>query len=131
MNQDQIIYRKINLIIAGILLSIFIYSGFFAFTGYTHIVPSFNQLMTGESSISTGLSRSFSEIMHFRFRHARQLNVYGPTLFTFFLIQLIVRLFLTFSSVKKYYTTKEIVVVDTIFSISLFLVFFEPFIRNF
>jgi hypothetical protein len=130
LSQQQAIYRKINLIIAGVLLCIFIYSGFFAYTGFSPAVPSFNDLLTGKPSISTGLSRSFMAIMGFRFFDARQLNPHGPALFTFFLIQLIFRLFLVFSPVGKYYSTNEIVLIDILISIGMFIVFFEPFIRG-
>ncbi len=131
MNQEQIIYRKINLIFAGILMGIFIYSGFFAYTGVPHIIPSFHNLLNGGPSISTGLSRSFSAMMKFDFFGARQYNFYGPSLFVFFLVQLVMRLFFTYSSISKHYSTREIVVVDVIVSVGMFVVFFHPFIRSF
>lgn len=131
MNTDFLIYKKINLIIAGVLLSIFIYSGFFAYTGLKHPIPSSHEMLTGQSSISTGLSRSFSEIMKLNFHEAKNLNRYGIRIFMFFLIQLCLRLFFAFTNFSKYYTAKQILTVDCIVSISMFVLYFEPFINDF
>ncbi len=129
MNREQIIYRKINLIFAGIMICIFIYSGIFAYIPQQPFIPSFHKLLTGESSLSTGLTRSFMAIMRFDFKLARYFNPHGPAIFLFFFLQLCMRLFLYSFIPKNFYTVKEILTLDLILSIGMFLFFFEPFIR--
>ncbi len=80
-------YRIINIILAGLMISIFIYSGLFSALADKHPVPSFYEEITGETSPSAGMSRAFSELVRGNIESARAYNEDGPLLFAFFLIQ--------------------------------------------
>lgn len=112
-------------------MCVFIYSGFFAYTNRQPVIPSFHTLTTGEVTISTGLSRSFCAIMELDFKKARSLNFYGPQLFIFFLIQLLLRFFFNAVIRKDYYNLEQVYLIDIVISTGMFLLFFEPFIKNF
>ena len=118
----------INLIFIGIIISIIFYSLLFSAEGRKHPVPSGSEWLTGAPSPSTGLSRSFSEIVRFNFREAQQLNPYGIRIFSFFVIQLLMRLIL---SVQVFRTSERrlqaLLRTDIVFSVILFLVCFWPF----
>jgi hypothetical protein len=122
-------YRIINLIFAGILVSVILYSLIFSAGGIKHPVPSGWEMLTGESSPSTGLSRSFSEIVRFHFAEARQFNPYGIRIFSFFAIQLVLRVFLCILLIRPVQLRwRAVVVADVLFSVVFFAVSFWPFL---
>ncbi|MBN1115580.1 MAG: DUF2752 domain-containing protein [Bacteroidales bacterium] len=129
MTQEQKNYKLINLILAGVFVSIFTYSGFFAYTGINPILPSFNKIIIGEDSISTGLTRCFMAIMEFDFSSARQYNPYGIKVFLFFAFQLIMRVVLNQIIKANRLNMKAIVYSDIIISTGLFIFCFWPFIK--
>ena len=67
---------------------IFIYSGIFSAEKENHPIKSACKTITGEPCKSTGLSRSFSEIVRFKFESAKSYNKFSIKIFLFFLIQL-------------------------------------------
>jgi hypothetical protein len=109
---------------------IFIYSGLFSAEKDNHPIPSFYEELTGETSASSGLSRSFSEIVRGRFESAREYNPNGIPVFLFFFIQFFQRLFVSLIIHKIYINTNKIMIIDTISSIILFLYCFKGLIHT-
>ena len=112
-------------------MMIFIYSGLFSAEKDNHPIPSFYEELSGETSVSSGLSRSFSEIVRGRFKSAREYNPYGIPVFIFFLVQFFLRLSISLMIYKKYITEGRLVLSDAAFSICLFLFCFSGFIKAF
>ncbi len=130
METSSFAYKRINLIIAVIITGVFIYSGIFSHRKENHPIPSAYKLLTGKNSVSTGLSRSFSAIMRFDLSTARQLNPHGISLFVFFLTQFILRIFF-YSFIKNpVFEFDQILTIDIVISSGLFLIHFEPFIKD-
>ncbi len=109
---------------------IFIYSGIFSYSRANHPIKSNYTQITGKPSISTGLSRSFSAIIKLEFKKAREFNPYGISVFTFFLIQLCLRLFFYMMLKRSLYELKIILILDAVISTTLFILHFEPFIKD-
>ncbi|HBH47180.1 MAG TPA: hypothetical protein DDX98_00980 [Bacteroidales bacterium] len=130
MKQQLKQYRIINLVFAGIISLIFIYSGIFSYENANHPVPSFYSLATGEETLSTGLSRSFSAIVRLQFDIAHQFNTHGLRLFLFFFLQFFLRITFFLLASKKSQYLKQVVIIDAIISTLLFIVHFEPFIEE-
>lgn len=124
-------YHIINFVLAGIILLIFIYSGLFSAEKDNHPIPSFYEKLSGQSAPSSGLSRSFSEIIRGRFKSAGEFNQYGISVFMFFLIQFFLRFLISFILLKKYISSGKLVLIDAIISIFLFLLCFRDFILVF
>lgn len=121
-------YRIINISLAGVILCVFIYSGIFSYKSNNFPIHSFHETVAGETSISSGLSRSFSAIVRLEFKLARSFNNNGIPLFVFFVIQFFLRCFFYFFSTKGLYELNQIVTIDIIISVSLFIFYFRPFI---
>lgn len=124
-------YRTINYIFAGIIFSVFLYSAVFSPEKSNHPIPSLHQLISGEDTNSSGLSRGFSSIIRLRFDQARAYNQYSIQVFLFFLIQFFLRLFFTliYPTVEKI-GVQIAVIFDSIISGVMFLLFFEPFWKD-
>jgi hypothetical protein len=121
-------YLIINLIFTGILVSVILYSLVFSAGGVKHPIPSGWEMLTGESSPSSGLSRSFSEIVRFHFTEARQFNPYGIRIFSFFAVQLALRVFLSILLMQPVQLQfQKVVVADVLFSVLFFVFSFWPF----
>jgi hypothetical protein len=93
-----------------------------------HPIPSGSELLTGNDSISTGLSRSFSSIVRFDFTEAREYNPYGIRIFLFFLVQFFMRI--GGCMLHRHPKRNMIITLDIVLSIAMFFVFFQPFIVN-
>jgi hypothetical protein len=70
-------YLEINLIFIVFLAFFFGYSLIFSALADNHPIPSFYTEITGEETISSGLSRSFSDIIRGNFKSANEYNIYG------------------------------------------------------
>jgi len=112
-------------------MMIFIYSGLFSAEKDNHPIPSFYEELSGETSVSSGLSRSFSEIVRGRFKSAREYNTYGIIVFIFFLVQFFQRLLISLLIHKKNIPMKRLIIFDVAFSICFFLYCFRGFIKAF
>lgn len=128
MSESLKAYRIINLIFAGVIISIFLYSGIFNYTRNNFPVQSFHEKITGQASLSNGLSRSFSAIVRLDFDKALEFNRYGISMFVFFLLQFFLRFFFYKFVTNEFYSVDQVVTIDVILSVSLFLLFFKPFI---
>ncbi|MBN1791938.1 MAG: hypothetical protein JW830_15675 [Bacteroidales bacterium] len=120
-------YLIINLIFTGLILILILYSFIFSAEGSKHPVPSAGGL-TGQTLPSTGLSRSFSEIVRLEFDQARKYNPFGIRIFSFFFLQLLLRITGSFA---VFYAGSEklrfMVIADAVFSSILFILCFWPF----
>lgn len=114
-------YHIINFCFAGIILLIFAYSGIFSAQKNNHPIKSACETIIGKPCKSTGLSRSFSEIVRFRFESAKNYNKHGLKIFGFFFVQFFLRLFISFLVSKKPKLIKPVIIVDAAFSIMLYI----------
>jgi hypothetical protein len=121
-NEDH--YLIINLIFAGIILVVLIYSGIFSASGIPHPIKS----QSLGPVVSTGLSRAFSEIVRLNFNKALEFNPYSIHIFLFFFIQLLLRIFISFLLLSTSISKKLLLFTDILTSVLLFLLSFFHFI---
>ena len=114
-------YHILNICFAGIIILIFIYSGIFSVEKDNHPIKSACANIEGHPCKSEGLSRSFSEIVRFRFDSAKSFNEYGIRIFLFFLIQLFLRFTASFITYKKAMKQNSLVIFDSVLSASLYI----------
>jgi hypothetical protein len=121
-------YLIINIIFAGVILLIFLYSGFFSPEKDSYPVICIHEKITGEPCVSCGLSHSFSLIVRGRIEEAYKWNRYGMRIFLFFALQLVMRAAFSIFYLKYPDTRKQLILVDCIGSGFIFLLAFWPFI---
>lgn len=122
-------YLRINLVLGGIIILIFVYSGIFSAENNRYPIPSFYERVTGLKSPTSGLSRSFSEIVRGRFNLARSYNASGIPIFAFFLIQLLLRAFTSLLITRLHFRTRIVAIPDIIASILLFIYCFRNLLQ--
>lgn len=123
-------YLLINIILTGVILLIFAYSGFFSSTKDNYPVVCIHEKLTGEPCVSCGLSHSFSLIVRGRISEAYDWNVYGLRVFIFFASQLIMRIVFSIFYLKYPNTRRQLIIYDIAISVMFFIVSFLPFIEN-
>jgi hypothetical protein len=123
-------YLIINIILAGVIVLIFAYSGFFSPVKDNYPVVCLHEKLTGEPCVSCGLSHSFSLILRGQVKEAYQWNRYGMQIFLFFVAQLLLRVGFSIFYLKYPDTRKQLIIIDCIGSGIIFLVAFWPFIAN-
>jgi len=116
-------YLKINFIFIGVIVLIITYSVVFS-ASHPHPIHSFYSTPV----ISTGLSRAFSEIVRLNFVAAKNYNPYSLKLFTFFLVQLLMRVVFSAIVLSKMVSLNTSVKVDILTSVLLFLFCYGKFI---
>ncbi len=119
-------YIIVNTIIAGVILLIVVYSGIFSASGIEHPIKT----LTTEPTVSTGLSRAFSEIVRFNFSKAEQYNSYSLHIFNFLFIQFLIRIIVSLILLRCKISKKVLLYTDILSSILLFLWAFSGFILN-
>lgn len=112
-------YKLINLIFAGIIIVLFVYSGNFYFKNMPKL-SCIHYRITGQTCNACGLSRGFTEIMRGNFRKAQEFNANSMYVFSFFLIQLCLRISLTIISNRMKKHIHVIVAIDVVLSLILF-----------
>jgi hypothetical protein len=122
-------YLLINLILTGVILLVFVYSGFFSPVKDNYPVVCIHEKLTGEPCVSCGLSHSFSLILRGRISEAFDWNIYGFRVFIFFAAQLIMRIVFSIFYLKNTDSNKQLITYDIAVSIMLFIVSFLPFIE--
>jgi hypothetical protein len=123
-------YLIINIFIAGVILLIIAYSGFFSPEKNNYPVTCLHEKLTGEPCFSCGLSHSFSLIVRGRIDEAYQWNLYGMRVFLFFVSQLILRVAFSIFYLRYPDTCKQLIITDCIGSGLIFLISFWPFIAR-
>ena len=122
-------YLLINLIFTGVILLVFVYSGFFSPVKDNYPVVCIHEKLTGEPCISCGLSHSFSLVLRGKISEAYDWNVYGFRVFIFFASQLFMRIVFSIFYLKYPDTSKQLITYDISISIMLFLVTFLFYIE--
>jgi len=122
-------YLIINYILAGIILLVFLYSGIFSAGKDNYPLPSFYEEITGETSPSSGLSKSFSEIIRGNFEAGSTYNESGILIFAFFLVQLILRISTSLLLLRSIIAQKWLARADIILSTFLFIYCFRDMIH--
>jgi hypothetical protein len=126
---DKKPYLIINLILAGLIGLIFIYSGLFSAQRDNYPLPSFYEEITGSPSPSAGMSKAFSEIIRGRPGSALDYNPDSLLIFAFFLIQGMQRITVLLLLIRGRISVKYVLFADCIFSGILFLCCFQGQIR--
>ena len=122
-------YLSVNLALAGVLLFVFFYSAFFSPEKDNYPVVCIHEKLTGEPCASCGLSHSFSLILQGRISEAYKWNSNGMRVFIFFAAQLVMRIVFSVFYLKHPETVRQLIIYDTIASLTLFLIAFIPFIK--
>jgi hypothetical protein len=113
-----------------VLLGILSYSALFSAARSNYPIPGSLETLRTSKEISSGLSRSFSELMRGRIDSAREYNEHGPRIFLFFLVQVFMRPFFLFLYLRNHHGITW-VYLDAGTCIVLFLIAFWPFICRF
>ena len=122
-------YLIINLILAGLIGLIFIYSGLFSAGKDNHPVPSFYEELTGQPSPSGGLSRAFSEMVRGNIQSAREYNPYSPPIFAFFLVQGMQRITVSVLLLKTRIKKNHLLLADVFITVALMVYCFSGLAR--
>ena len=123
-------YLIINIILAGVILLIFAYSGIFSPEKDNYPVVCIHEKLSGEPCVSCGLSHSFSLIIRGKISEAYELNVYGLRIFLFFTLQLVMRSAFSLFYIRYADTRKQLIIFDITGSAIILLIAFYPFISR-
>lgn len=119
-------YLLVNLVFCIFLVIIFLYS--LVFRANNHPIPALLTDLTGEIPPSKGLSSSFSEIVRGNFELANEYNPYGLRVFSFFVAQLLMRIFFSILTFLKPKKISIPLIADITISIVIFIFCFAPLI---
>lgn len=122
-------YLIINVILAGIILMIMIYSGVFSPLKNNYPVTCVHEQLTGEQCASCGLSHSFSLILRGRPGEAASWNAYGLRVFIFFASQLFLRIAFSIYYMKNQLNRKALIITDSAGSLLMLVITFAPFLK--
>jgi hypothetical protein len=122
-------YLLINLILTGVILLVFAYSGFFSPVKNNYPVVCIHEKLTGEPCVSCGLSHSLSLILRGKISEAYNWNIYGLRVFIFFAGQLLMRIVFSIFFIKYPDSNKQLITYDVAVSIMLLIVSFLPFME--
>jgi len=119
-------YLIINTFFAGVIILIFIYSGFFSPEKNNYPVICLHEKITGEQCVSCGLSHSFSLIVRGKIEEASEWNIYGLRVFLFFASQLMLRVVFSIYYLMQPATRKQLIIIDCVGSGLIFMITFWP-----
>jgi hypothetical protein len=122
-------YLVINLVLAGIIMLIMIYSGIFSPVKNNYPIVCIHEKITGEPCVSCGLSHSFSLILRGKIDEAYRWNRYGMRIFLFFAGELLLRVFFSIIYARNSGFHRQLITFDIVGSSIIFLIAFLPFIR--
>jgi hypothetical protein len=124
-------YQVINLIFLEIIFFVFLYSAIFSPERDNYPLKSSYSSITGQPSISTGLSHGFSSIVRGKLEEAIEYNPYSIRLFTFFVIQFFMRIIIFFFIGRADAAEKTLAAkIDSFISSGWFLLFFYPLLKD-
>lgn len=110
-------YKRINMIFIIIIMFIFFYCYLSSFLNFG--IGSLCEGMPLSYCKSRGLTRAFSEILNLNFKEAIAYNPYSLKIFSFFLIQLIVRFLI--NKILQLSNFKSVLTFDIAFSVTFFI----------
>ena len=119
-------YHIINLCFVILVLGILLYS--LLFRGNNHPIPALLTRLTGLVPPSKGLSASFSEIVRGNFISATLLNPNGIRVFSFFVIQLFLRILVSIFIKNEWIKISRVAIIDIVLTTALFAYCFAPLI---
>ncbi|HAX92730.1 MAG TPA: hypothetical protein DCY25_02075 [Bacteroidales bacterium] len=122
-------YLSVNFALAAVLAFVFVYSGIFSPEKNNYPVVCIHERLTGEPCASCGLSHSFSLILKGKISEAYRWNSNGMRVFIFFAAQLVMRIVFSVFYLKHPETVRQLIVYDTVASLTIFLIAFMPFIK--
>lgn len=122
-------YVIVNIIFAGVIIMVMIYSGIFSPAANNYPVVCIHEKLTGQPCASCGLSHSFSLILRGRFSEAHEWNIYGLRVFLFFFLQLFLRIAYSIYYIIYPRNRRQLIMTDIAGSIVLFLLAFTPYIK--
>jgi hypothetical protein len=120
-------YLIINIVFAGVIMLIMVYSGIFSPEKDNYPVVCIHEKLTGEPCVSCGLSHSISLILRGRIEEAYQWNNFGMRVFLFFASQLFLRIFFSRFYISYPESRKQLIIYDIVGSGLMFAVAFWPF----
>lgn len=113
-------YLIVNIVLAGMIGFVFIYSGLFSAEKGNHPLPSFFEEIIQQPAPSSGMSRAFSEIVRGNLDSAREYNPDSPMIFAFFLIQGLQRITVSSLLLKSRINKKHLMIADVFITLILF-----------
>jgi len=126
---DQRAYFAVNVILAGVILLIMGYSGFYSPDKNEYPVVCIHEKLTGEQCPSCGLSHAFSLIVRGRIDEALQLNSASLRVFLFFALQLFMRIGIGARTLASSRWLKQTALSDALVSSAMAIYAFYPFLR--
>lgn len=123
-------YLTINLVFAGLILMILVYSAIYSPDRNDYPVQCIHEQLTGQPCASCGISHSFSLIVRGRISEAYEWNQNGMRVFIFFVAQAVMRLVFSLFYLRDESTRRRLIQYDIAGSVLMFLVSFMPFIRS-
>ena len=117
-----------NLIFAGIILAIFIYSGIYSPDKNNHPIKCIHEELLGAKCPTCGMSRGFSAIVRGHINDALVYQQNSVSVFLFFLLQMVFRLTSIWLLLKTKIQLKIITNTDITLSLLLFLLTFKNLI---
>lgn len=111
----------------AIIMAILLYSVFYRQN--SHPIPALLTEKTGIIPPSKGLSASFSEIVRGNISAAKSLNPHSVRIFSFFALQIILRIIAIIATKKYWFPTNRLATIDISISVILFVVCFAPLIE--
>jgi hypothetical protein len=122
-------YFFLNAILAGVILFIMGYSAFYSPDEDKYPVQCIHEKITGEPCPSCGMSHAFSLIIRGRIDEAQEWNNVSLRVFSFFVIQLLMRLALGIWALKGDGRIRQVTTADAVISSAMTLFAFFPFLR--
>jgi len=123
-------YLTINLVFAGLILMILVYSAIYSPDRNDYPVQCVHEQLTGQPCASCGISHSFSLIVRGRISEAYEWNQNGMRVFIFFVAQAVMRLVFSLFYLRDESTRRRLIQYDIAGSVLMLLVSFMPFIRS-
>jgi hypothetical protein len=128
-------FKAPSYVIISLVFFILIGVGFaysYFFYPNDHPINCVVKAYTGHDCPACGFSRAFSNYTHFQFTEGKNYNPLSWNVFLFFLVQFFMRAFVViyFFSTRKLFNTM-LIKIDTVISISFFLLAFLPIILKF
>ncbi len=127
VSNSRVAYLILNISFMAIIMAILLYSTFYKFSN--HHIPAVLTQETGIIPPSKGLSASFAEIVRGNISTALELNPHSIRIFSFFVIQFLLRTSVLFALKKRWLPVNRMVTIDVSISVILFVVCFAPMIE--
>jgi len=118
-------YLILNGVFIVIIAMVLLYSGIFSAEKDNHPIPSYYEKLTGKPAPTSGLSKSFSAIVRLQFDEAKKWNPFGISIFSFFLIQFLMRMGTSVVIFKHCLPRKILILMDSTISFLLFIICFR------